>query len=101
MIFFFQDFRTHLKSDDHGTMIQKFEEMHEKSADIQRSYIRVKEYQKVVNKGGLKFSVICNMCQVSVYGDINKHRSSNELHARLRNFLHPLCDVCDQKFVKR
>ena len=98
---FFQDFRTHLKSDDHGLMIQKFEDMHEKSADVQRSYIRVKEYQKVVNKGSLKISVRCNMCQVSVYGDINKHRSSNELHARLRNFLHPLCDICDVKFQKR
>ena len=42
----------------------------------------------------------CNLCQMSVYGNISKHRTSS-LHMKLKTFIHPVCETCDQQFSKR
>ena len=82
-------------------MLQKMEEMHVKSADLIRSYSNIVEYRTVVDKNlKVKAPIRCNMCKLSVYGNINKHRTS-ELHLRLKSFLHPICDSCNREFERR
>ena len=73
--------------------------MHEKNADFIRSYYSLLEYRKVTGKS-VKVSVRCELCKLSVYGNIQKHRTSTT-HLKLKKFIHPICDICDLKFTKR
>ena len=42
----------------------------------------------------------CDLCQMAVYGNMAKHRTS-KLHLKLKNFVHPICELCDKQFQKR
>ena len=42
----------------------------------------------------------CDLCQMAVYGNMAKHRTS-KLHLKLKNFIHPICELCDRQFQKR
>jgi hypothetical protein len=80
-------------------MIEKLSNLHDKTADSMRSYIELLEYRKAAGQT-VKVSVRCEMCKLSVYGNIHKHRT-NPLHLKLKNFIHPSCDLCSIQFDRR
>ena len=46
----------------------------------------------------------CDLCHVEVSGKkgkMNKHRKQNQIHQKLKNFVHPICELCDRQFQKR
>jgi len=56
--------------------------------------------EKYASKIDLNVSQRCVMCQMAVYGNMAKHQTS-KLHLKLKNFIHPICELCDVKFQKR
>ena len=94
-----QEFRDHVNSADHKKMLEKVSAMNNCAIELLRAYIAQQEFRKVCGKQ-LKISQRCEMCQLSVYGHIQKHRTS-KLHIKLRTFIHPICSTCDQEFQNR
>ena len=88
-----------MKSKDHKLTLTKVAEVHEKNADLIRSYYSLLEYRKVTGKA-VKVSVRCELCKLSVYGNIQKHRTSAN-HLKLKKFIHPVCGYCQVEFTKR
>lgn len=94
-----QGFRSHLATSDHAKMMQKVAEMNDKSAEQMRAYANLREFRKTLGKH-FKVSVKCQLCQLSVYGNIQKHRTS-KLHLKLKSFIHPICECCNMEFPNR
>lgn len=97
--FYLQEFRDHIKSHDHKKMLEKVSAMNKCAIDLLRAYIAQQEFRKVCGKQ-VKVSQRCEMCQLSVYGHLQKHRTS-KLHLKLKTFIHPICATCDQEFQNR
>ena len=80
-------------------MLEKVSAMNKCAIDFLRAYIAQQEFRKVCGKQ-VKISQRCEMCQLSVYGHLQKHRTS-KLHLKLKTFIHPICATCDQEFQNR
>ena len=73
--------------------------MNDCAVELLRAYISQQEFRKVCGKQ-VKVSQRCEMCKLSVYGHLQKHRTST-LHLKLKTFIHPICEICDMKFQNR
>ena len=75
-----QEFRDHVNSADHKKMLEKVSAMNNCAIELLRAYIAQQEFRKVCGKQ-LKISQRCDMCQLSVYGHLQRHRTtSNSRH---------------------
>ena len=95
-----ENFKKYLNSPDHKKSMDQLKQLHENTLNQLRTYAQLLEIRKNVGKTGVKISQRCELCQMSVYGNMAKHRTS-KLHLKIKKFVHPMCEICDMSFQKR
>jgi len=95
-----ENFKIHINSADHKKSMEELQSLHENTLTQLRTYAQFLEIRKTVGKTVVKISQRCELCQMSVYGNMARHRTS-KLHLKLKKFVHPMCEICDVSFKQR